>query len=160
MTRRGEEECHVQLLCRVLIWPEQPQLVDLVGFSEIRRHDPVPFFDPTPKHSDVGHHPSVVIEIGVKHQGFERVIDARHGPENKIRSFTLMCRAYFVWDMKPNLTPSYGGILFTTAWRIFSTFVPSLAEIWKKNEITNKEKFLRKGDTEKLKAAYTYSNSP
>lgn len=160
MTRRGEEECHVQLLCRVLIWPEQPQLVDLVGFSEIRRHDPVPFFDPTPKHSDVGHHPSVVIEIGVKHQGFERVIDARHGPENKIRSFTLMCRACFViWhETKSNPFLRWNSVhnRLENIFNVCSKFSWNLKEKWdyKWGEIS------QKSDTEKLKAAYTYSNSP
>lgn len=46
----------------------------------MRRHDPVPFSDPTSKHSDVGHYSSVVVEIGVKHQGFERVSSARLRP--------------------------------------------------------------------------------
>lgn len=74
------EGCHIQCLCRLLIWPQEPQLVDLVGFVEMRRHDPVPFPDPTSKQSDVGHHSSVVVEIGVKHQGFERVSSARLRP--------------------------------------------------------------------------------
>lgn len=74
------EECHIQSLRRLLIRPQQPQLVDLVGFVEMRRHDPVAFPDPTSKHSDVGHHASVVVEIGVKHQGFERVSSARLRP--------------------------------------------------------------------------------
>lgn len=74
------EGCHIQSLRRLLIRPQQPQLVDLVGFVEMRRHDPVAFPDPTSKHSDVGHHSSVVVEIGVKHQGFERVSSARLRP--------------------------------------------------------------------------------
>lgn len=67
-------------MSRLFIRPQEPKLVDLIGFVEIRRHDPVPFFDPTSKHSDVGHHSSVVVKIGVKHQGFERVSSARLRP--------------------------------------------------------------------------------
>ena len=85
MTGEEEEERHVQFLCRVLVWPEEPQLVDLVGFSEMCRRDPVALSDPTSKHGDVGHHSSVVVEIGVKHQGFEWVISTRHGPDDTCR---------------------------------------------------------------------------
>lgn len=67
-------------MCRLLIGPQESKLVDLVGFLKMRRHDPVPFSDPTSKHSDVGHYSSVVVEIGVKHQGFERVSSARLRP--------------------------------------------------------------------------------
>lgn len=73
---------HIQLLCWVLIWPEKPQLVDLVGFAKMCRHDLVPFSDPTSKHSDVGHHSSIVVEIGVKHQGFKWVMSTCHRPED------------------------------------------------------------------------------
>lgn len=66
----------------MLIWSEEPQLVDLVGFAEMGRHDPVPFFDLTSEQGDVGHHSSVVIKAGVKHQGFKGVVGARHGPED------------------------------------------------------------------------------
>lgn len=66
----------------MLIWPEEPQLVDLVSFAEMGRHDPVPFFDLTSKQSDVGHHSSVVVKAGVKHQGLKRVIRACYRPEN------------------------------------------------------------------------------
>lgn len=65
---------------RLLIRPQEPKLVDLVGFLKMRWHDPVSFSDPTSKHSDVGHHSSVVVEIGVKHQSFERVSSARLRP--------------------------------------------------------------------------------
>lgn len=73
---------HLQLLHWVLIWPEEPQLVDLVGFAEMCRHDPVPFFDLTSKQSDVGHHSSVVVKAGVKHQGLKGGIRACYRPDN------------------------------------------------------------------------------
>lgn len=66
----------------MLIWPEEPQLVDLKGFAEMGRHDPVPLSDLTSKQSHVGHHSSVVVEAGVKHQGLKGVVGARHGPES------------------------------------------------------------------------------
>lgn len=74
---------HLQLLHWVLIWPEEPQLVNLVGFSEMGRHNPVPFFDLTSKQSDIGHHSSVVVKAGVKHQGLKGVIRACYRPENQ-----------------------------------------------------------------------------
>lgn len=80
--RRDVNGGHLQLLCWVFIWPEEPQLIDLVAFAEMRRHDFVSFFDPTAKHGDVGHHSSVVVEIGVKHEGFEWVVSTCHRPEN------------------------------------------------------------------------------
>lgn len=80
--RRDVKEGHLQFLCWVFIWPEEPQLIDLVGFAEMRRHDFVSFFDPTAKHGDVGHHSSVVVKIGVKHEGFKWVISSCHRPEN------------------------------------------------------------------------------
>lgn len=73
---------HLQLLHWVLIWPEEPQLIDLVGFAEMGRRDSVPFFDLTSKHSDVGHHSSVVVKAGVKHQGLKGVIRACYRPDN------------------------------------------------------------------------------
>lgn len=73
---------HSQLLRWVLIWPEEPQLVDLVGFAEMGWHDPVPFFDLTSKQSNVGHHSSVVVKAGVKHQGLKGVIRACYRSEN------------------------------------------------------------------------------
>lgn len=72
----------LQPLCWVLIWPEEPQLVDLVGFAEMGRHDLVPFSDLTSEQSDIGHHPSVVVKAGVKHQGFKGVIGASDRPED------------------------------------------------------------------------------
>lgn len=48
----------------------------------MHRHDPVAFPDLTSEEGDVGHHSSVVVEAGVKHQGFKRVAGARHGPES------------------------------------------------------------------------------
>lgn len=124
---------HLQLLRWVLIWPEEPQLVDLVGFAEMGRHDLVPFFDLTSKQSDVGHHSSVLVKAGVKHQGLKGVIRACYRPENPkteggrgvIRS-TSVCQISTFFKENEG---SYGGILSTTAWRTFSTFVPSLADI-------------------------------
>lgn len=72
----------LQPLCWVLIWPEEPQLVDLVGFAEMGRHDPVPFSDLTSEQGDIGHHPSVVVKAGVKHQGFKGVTGASDRPED------------------------------------------------------------------------------
>lgn len=126
---------HSQLLRWVLIWPEEPQLIDLVGFAEMGWHDPVPFFDLTSKQSNVGHHSSVVVKAGVKHQGLKGVIRACYRSENPKTeggesSGPLLCvkslRFSNVYE------GSYGGILSTTAWRTVSTFVPSLADIWKK----------------------------
>lgn len=73
---------HLQLLHWVLIWHEEPQLVDLVGFAQMGRHDPVPFFDLTSKQSDVGHHSSVVVKAGVKHQRLKGAIRACYRPDN------------------------------------------------------------------------------
>lgn len=75
-------EGHLQLLCWLLIWPEEPQLVDLVGFAEMGRYDPVSFSDLTSQHSDIGHHSSVVVKAGVKHQGLKWVIGTCSRPEN------------------------------------------------------------------------------
>lgn len=84
----------------MLIWSEKPQLVDLVCFAEMGRHDLVPFFDPTSKHSNVGHHSSVVVEIGVKHKGSEGVIGACHGPDgehgNKKKRNGFSCQSFDV----------------------------------------------------------------
>lgn len=91
------EGFYIQRLSRLLIRPEEPKLVDLISFVEMSRHDSVPFSDPTSKHSNVSHHSSVVVEIGVKHQGFERVSSARLRPlrmrskEKKKKKFRLLC---------------------------------------------------------------------
>lgn len=76
---------HLQLLCWVLIWPKEPQLVDLVGFAKIRWHNPIPFFDLTSKQSDIGHHSSVVVKTGVKHQGLKGVTGACYRSEKSKR---------------------------------------------------------------------------
>jgi len=138
--RREEEGSRVQLLSLVLVWPEDPQLVDLVAFAEIGRHDPVPLSDATPEHGDVGHHSSVVVEIVVKHEGFERSVDARCGPDvtrmeggKKKKRINVHVSKHVACERRKPHEPSYGGILSTTAWRTASTFVPSLAEIWKKD---------------------------
>lgn len=92
----------LQPLCWVLIWPEEPQLVDLVGFAEMGRHDPVPFSHLTSEQSDIGHHPSVVVKAGVKHQGFKGVTGASDRPEDpktgwekKKSLFPLVCVSIF-----------------------------------------------------------------
>lgn len=77
MDKKGK---HVQLLCWELFWSQETQLIDLVGFTQMCRHNLISFLDPTSKHSDVGHHASVVVKIRVKHQGLERVIDVCIGP--------------------------------------------------------------------------------
>lgn len=119
----------------MLIWSEEPQLVDLVDFAEMGRHDPVPFFDLTSEQSNVGHHSSVVVKAGVKHQGFKGVIEARHRPEDPkmgggVISSNCVCRiSHFLRNVNDG---SYGGIRSTTAFRTVSTLVPSLADIWNK----------------------------
>lgn len=101
-----EKEYHVQFLCRVLIWPEKPQLIDLISFAKMCWHDLVPFFYPTSKHSDVSHNSSVMVKIWVKHQGFKWVINACHWPENtnrekKSERLIFWCQKCFTWEMKP-----------------------------------------------------------
>ena len=82
----------------MLIWPQEAQLVDLIGFAEMSRHDFVPFFDSTSKHSDVGHHSSVMVEIGVEHQGFKRVIGASRGPGRKKKKSS--CASFYKRQLK------------------------------------------------------------
>lgn len=98
------------------------------------RHDPVPFFDLTSEQSDIGHHSSVVVKAGVKHQGFKGVVGARHRPEDPKTGGGGIISSNCVRQISPFLRNvndgSYGGIRSTTAFRTVSTLVPSLADIW------------------------------
>lgn len=129
------EGFYIQRLSRLLIRPEEPKLVDLISFVEMSRHDSVPFSDPTSKHSNVSHHSSVVVEIGVKHQGFERVSSARLRPlrmrskEKKKKNSGFSAAEMVHVEKKRKEKSSYGGILSTTACRTLSTLVPCFADI-------------------------------
>lgn len=126
-----EKDCHVQLLCGVLIWPEEPQLVDLVGFAEMCGHDPVPFSDLTSKQSDVGHHSSIVVKIGVKHEGFEWVIDTSCRSEDTVmkKSLTSMFQTCFgeKWNQINFLTLEFCP-------RLLGELFQHLFQVWQKSE--------------------------
>lgn len=141
---------HLQPLCWVLIWPEEPQLVDLIGFAEMVRHDPIPFSDLTSEQSDVGHHSSVVVEAWVKHQGFKGVVGARdrtgHSKMAGEGDIISSNGARWISPLLRNAKKgSYGGIRSTTALRTVSTLVPSLADIWNKYRLQYGDKKKRRG---------------